>query len=291
MSLVILAGSVLAGLACWFLPTSRSLPSVPAAAAGRPAAARRTQEPGAGGDPGRKRRWFHRPGPASGAGLDDHVEMMRQLAALLRSGRHPGEAWLLLESSWDLRIPHAGEAGRPAGGSAVGGRGPRAGGAAGARDIVSGCRAARICQETGSGSSAGIERHLRDRPEFRHAWQRLLWCISLSESTGAALGDLLHRLADQLEAEQDRRRALEAALAGPRMTQKLLAWLPALGLGLAQLMGADPLGTLTGTDLGRMCLVAGGGLWWANALWSRHLLGPPRPHRRRGRTRGAGRSR
>lgn len=294
MSLVIITGTVLAGLTCWFLPAFTKLPRVQGPTANpigagsgfpgdaAPEAARRR---GAG------QRWFRPRGPAAGMGVDDHVELMRQLAALLRSGRHPGEVWMLLETTWGMRIPQAEGQRKTARGPRRGWRNQRAATTTAARDIMAACRAARISHETGSGPSSGIERHQREQPEFSHAWQRLLWCIRLSESTGAPLGELLQRLADQLEAEQDRRRALEAALAGPRMTQKLLAWLPALGLGLAQLMGADPLGVLTGTALGRMCLVAGGALWGANALWSRHLLAAARPPTTRRRLRGSGRRR
>lgn len=273
MSLVILAAALLAGAACGLVPAATRRPRVPRPRRSLDTANRANH---------RLSRWHWNGATrvAGGAGLDGHVEAIRQIAALLRSGRHPAEAWELLEESWNGRLlSSTPDEGRPGGQP----QGRRPGKATrtdpAARDIVDACRAARIAHETGAGPSAGIGRHLRAAPAYRHAWERLDWCIRLSESTGAPLGDLLHRLAGQLEAEQDSRRALEATLAGPRMTQKLLAWLPALGLGLAQLMGAEPVALLIGTTTGRICLLCGVGLWWANAVWCRRLLAAAEPER------------
>lgn len=281
MSVVMALAVVLAGAACWLLPPSHPRGLSGCGPGSGPAGTTRP------GNPGRTAAlpWLHR--PARDAALDGHVEAFRHLAALLRSGRHPAEAWTLLEETWSARQDTGAEPGtgsRPFGARS---HGPAPAEAA-AADIIAACRAARVAHATGAGPSAGVGRHLRSSPRFRRAWERLDWCIRLSESTGAPLGDLLNRLADQLEAEQDRRRALEATLAGPRMTQKLLAWLPALGLGLAQLLGAEPLALLTGTATGRVCLATGAFLWWANGFWCRRLLasaqpgGHPRPRRARG---------
>lgn len=272
MSLVILAAALLAAAACWHLPAVTWWPRPPRFMRRPSSAAVSVSVSG-------HWPWWGASGhrPAAGSNLDGHVEAIRQIAALLRSGRPPAEAWELLEATWNARLASGVTDGRAGGSPLRRGGGAGAGFGTAARDIVEACRAARIAHETGAGPSAGIERHLRTAPTFRHAWDRLGWCIRLSESTGAPLGDLLNRLAGQLEAEQDRRRALEATLAGPRMTQKLLAWLPALGLGLAQLMGADPLVLLTGTTTGRMCLVCGAALWWANAVWCRRLLASAEP--------------
>ena len=284
MSVVMALAVVLAGAACWLLPPSHSR----GLSGRRPGSA--PAGPAGTAGPGNPRRtaalpWLRR--RARDTALDGHVEAFRHLAALLRSGRHPAEAWTLLEETWSARQGTGAESG--AGGLPFGARshGPAPAEAA-AGDILAACRAARVAHATGAGPSAGVARHLRSSPQYRHAWERLDWCIRLSESTGAPLGELLNRLADQLEAQQDRRRALEATLAGPRMTQKLLAWLPALGLGLAQLLGAEPLALLTGTAAGRACLAAGAGLWWANGFWCRRLLasarqgGHPRSRQARG---------
>lgn len=271
MSLVILTASLLTGLACGLVPAGHQWPRAgQSAPVINPASGLRT--------------WWGVPwGRSAAAGdVDAHVAAMRQMGALLRSGRNPAEAWALLETSWAERLASAAADVRVGGYPRRRREGMATGAAGAARDVVDAARAALIAHETGAGPSVGIDRHLHAAPAYRHVWERLSWCIRLSESTGAPLGDLLNRLAGQLEAEQDRRRALDAILAGPRMTQKLLAWLPALGLVLAQLMGADPLTLLTGTTTGRVCLAAGAALWCANAVWCRRLLnsaGAVRPGR------------
>ncbi|WP_417219975.1 type II secretion system F family protein [Arthrobacter sp.] len=269
MSVVILMAAAFAGIASWLVPAGHRWPRE------RPA-------PAAARNGGSSRRWSLRPGGHRPGRLDvdAHVAAFRHLGALLRSGRQPAESWALLETTWAGRLASAGADGDDHGSPRRRGAGGEAGATAAANDIVEACRAALVAHETGSGPSAGIERHVRSAPGYGHAWERLCWCIRLSESTGAPLGDLLNRLAGQLESEQDARRALEATLAGPRMTQKLLAWLPALGIGLAQLMGADPFTLLTTTTTGRVCLAMGAALWWANALWCRRLLGTAGPARR-----------
>jgi tight adherence protein B len=125
----------------------------------------------------------------------------------------------------------------------------------------------------GAAPSQGLAGHVAaGQTAYAEVWTRLLWCIRLSETSGAALSTLLERLAEQLESQQDRHRALAAALAGPRMTQKMLAWLPAAGLLLAQLLGANPLGVLTSSTPGRLCLAVGAALWAVNRFWSARLL-------------------
>lgn len=194
------------------------------------------------------------------------MRALRQLASLLRSGRTPAEAWTLLEETWSRLVPDSGAS------NAVANTEPAAGARA-TEDILAASRAARGAHEMGAAPSTGLERHLRSGPEeYGRVWSRLLWCIRLSEATGAAQSDLLERLAGQLESGEDRRLALDSALAGPRTTQRMLAWLPAFGLGLAQLIGAQPLAVLTVHPVGRLCLLAGLLLWWANRAWGRRLL-------------------
>ncbi|WP_345149144.1 type II secretion system F family protein [Arthrobacter ginkgonis] len=182
--------------------------------------------------------------------MEQHVRAVRQLASLLRSGRSLAEAWLLLERAW--RDGPAGPV---------------------AADIAAACRAALAAHGMGLPTSTGLERHVRGSSgASAAAWERVVWSLRLAEGVGAAPAELLDRVADQLEATEDRRRSLEAVMAGPRATQRLLSWLPLFGLGLAQLMGAEPLIVLTTHPLGVSCLGAGLALWWLNRVWAGRLV-------------------
>jgi tight adherence protein B len=97
------------------------------------------------------------------------------------------------------------------------------------------------------------------------AWQ-------VAQRTGAPAARVLDQLAVGLRSDEDARGAAAAAMAGPRATARLLAWLPAAGLLLGQLIGADPVAVLAGTRLGRLSAVLGGVLAVAGWLWTRRLL-------------------
>ena len=99
-------------------------------------------------------------------------------------------------------------------------------------------------------------------------------CWSVATAQGAGLADALDRLVTQDRRAEEVRRQLGAHLAAPRATARMLALLPALGVVLGIAVGADPIGWLTGTSLGRACLVlgvgfAGIGLTWANRIAAR----------------------
>jgi tight adherence protein B len=104
-------------------------------------------------------------------------------------------------------------------------------------------------------------------------------CWSVASTQGAGLADSLDRLVTQDRRAEEVRRQLEAHLAAPRATARMLALLPALGLLLGIAVGGDPLGWLLGTGLGLACLVLGlllvaAGLTWASRIVTRteHLL-------------------
>jgi tight adherence protein B len=99
-------------------------------------------------------------------------------------------------------------------------------------------------------------------------------CWSVSESQGAGLATALERLVLQERRAEEVRRQLQAHLAAPRATARMLAVLPALGLGLGLAVGGDPIGWLLGTTLGWGCLAAGlvligVGMAWAGRIASR----------------------
>src|SRR5690606_3889430 len=79
----------------------------------------------------------------------------------------------------------------------------------------------------------------------------------VAAATGAPLAEVVDvvvaGIAETVEAENLRR----AALAGPRATARLLAWLPLAGVGLGAVLGADPVAVLLGGGPGGLCLVGG----------------------------------
>ncbi len=108
--------------------------------------------------------------------------------------------------------------------------------------------------------------------EVRRLWADLAGCLDVAERSGAPLSGILEHYASQLDAELDAVSARETALAGPRATVVLLAWLPSVGLVLGFALGADPLHTLTASTLGRLALAAGVLLMVAARVWSGRLV-------------------
>lgn len=94
----------------------------------------------------------------------------------------------------------------------------------------------------------------------------------LAQRTGAPLADVIDvvvaGIAEAGESEALRR----TALAGPRASARLLAWLPLAGLGLGTVVGADPVAVLLGGGIGGLCLVLGAALFLLGRSWVRALV-------------------
>lgn len=97
-------------------------------------------------------------------------------------------------------------------------------------------------------------------------------CWAVCASSGSGLASAVQRLEEGLRADEARRRALQAELAGPRTTALVLAVLPAAGLLMAGALGADPLHVLLHTPLGLVCLGVGLGLDGLGLLWTNRLV-------------------
>lgn len=93
-------------------------------------------------------------------------------------------------------------------------------------------------------------------------------CWEVGESSGAGLADAVERLVDTARAAEEVRVELEGQLAAPRATARLLATLPLLGLGMGVMLGADPVGWLTGGGIGRACLAGGAALTLLGLAWT-----------------------
>ena len=95
---------------------------------------------------------------------------------------------------------------------------------------------------------------------------------SLADDVGAPLADVLDQLAAGLRHEADVDAEIEASLAGPRATARLLAVLPVAGVGLGELIGAGPVHVLVGTPVGRLSGLGGLALALGGHLWTRRLV-------------------
>lgn len=94
----------------------------------------------------------------------------------------------------------------------------------------------------------------------------------VAERAGAPVADVLERFAGAVRADAAAAADRDAALAGPRATATVLAWLPLGGAALGLLIGADPIGTLIGSAAGRVCLATGLALWTLGRRWTAALI-------------------
>jgi tight adherence protein B len=104
-------------------------------------------------------------------------------------------------------------------------------------------------------------------------WERLAVYWQLAQAHGLAIATLMrsaHR--DIVERERFSAR-VDAGMAGARTTAAVLAGLPLLGIGLGQLVGADPVGFLLSGGTGGWLLVVGVTLACVGLLWSDRITG------------------
>jgi tight adherence protein B len=100
-----------------------------------------------------------------------------------------------------------------------------------------------------------------------HGLLRLAACWQVAAAVGSAMAPPVTRLTAALRDEEAGRRELQAHLASPRATARLLAGLPVVGVGMGSALGADPMAILLRTPLGWMCLAGGGLLTLLGVLW------------------------
>lgn len=100
--------------------------------------------------------------------------------------------------------------------------------------------------------------------ELARAWE-------VAVRTGAPLAGALDQVAHSLAAEQTVRSVVAGELAAPRASGKVMAALPACGIGMGYLLGGDPVGWLFGGPPGWACVLLGtllacGGVMWIELL-------------------------
>jgi tight adherence protein B len=98
--------------------------------------------------------------------------------------------------------------------------------------------------------------------------QGLAACWTVAAEAGSGLADAVTRLADAARVDEDVRVQLEAQLAGPRATARMLGLLPVIGLLIGSSLGADPVTWLTQSPAGLLCLAAGIGFTALGMAWT-----------------------
>jgi tight adherence protein B len=104
-------------------------------------------------------------------------------------------------------------------------------------------------------------------------WERLAVCWQLAHSHGLAIGTLMQTAYRDIAARERFSAQVSAGMAGARTTAAMLAGLPVLGLGLGQLIGADPLTFLLSGGAGQWLLAIGVALSCAGLAWSDVITG------------------
>jgi len=93
----------------------------------------------------------------------------------------------------------------------------------------------------------------------------------LCERTGMPLAPLMRQVADAMVQLGDIREQRRAELASSRSTSRLLAGLPAVGLGMGFIVSANPLAFLSGSLAGHLCLIGAATLASAGLIWTEML--------------------
>ncbi|CAM5783873.1 type II secretion system F family protein [Cellulomonas persica] len=209
------------------------------------------------------------PSTHPGRGLDG---LLVAVAAQLRSGRAPHDAWQTA-----LGVPLDGDvpavealvaACGPDGGQS---RGRRSDGRRGAARRGPGPRQPGRSRGTGARARRGGVA-ARERQRLVERATAVVVAARTAHELGAPLVGVLERVTESLAADAAERDDLEAALAGPRATARVLGWLPLLGVALGTLLGADPVGVLLGGGLGTTAGLLGVLLLVVGRRWTAHLL-------------------
>ncbi len=96
----------------------------------------------------------------------------------------------------------------------------------------------------------------------------------VADELGAPLAAVLEQVAAAIAARSEAAADVEAALAGPRSSARVLVWLPVFGVVLGTALGADPVSVLLGGGIGSAAGATGVvlqlvGQWWTGALLRR----------------------
>jgi tight adherence protein B len=136
--------------------------------------------------------------------------------------------------------------------------------------VAASLRAVAARARLGADVAAGLHSVARSSPVPAH-WERLAVCWQLAQNHGLAIATLM-QTAQRDIVERGRFSAkVDAGMTGARTTAAVLAGLPLLGVGLGQLIGAEPVRFLLSGGIGGWLLVVGVVLACGGLLWADHI--------------------
>lgn len=103
-------------------------------------------------------------------------------------------------------------------------------------------------------------------------WLALAAAWAVAVEAGAPIAPALRRMAQVLRETAQSERDIEAALAGPIASGRIVLALPVVGILFALALGVDTLGVLVGSPPGWACLALGGGLVLLGRRWTSRLV-------------------
>jgi tight adherence protein B len=141
--------------------------------------------------------------------------------------------------------------------------------------VAASLRAVAARARLGADVAAGLHSVARSSSLPAH-WERLAVCWQLAHDHGLAIATLMHTAQRDIVARDRFSAKVDAGMTGARTTAAVLAGLPVLGVGLGQLIGAEPVRFLLSGGVGGWLLVIGvilacGGLLWSDHITSRVL--------------------
>lgn len=180
-----------------------------------------------------------KPDADPGAALDAVADAVHRLAVLLAAGLEPGAALRLLDGAGPL---------------------------AAAVEAVSPLEVPELL----------VAASASEPDATRRGWRLLAVSWAVATEMGAPLAGVLERSAETLRALADADRQVDLALAGPLATARIVALLPLAGIGLALLIGADPIGVVLGTVPGAVSAALGTAALAVGIRWTRRLAAAAR---------------
>jgi tight adherence protein B len=133
--------------------------------------------------------------------------------------------------------------------------------------VADALRAVAARARLGADVAAGLHDTAR-KSALGPQWDRIAVCWQLAQIHGLSIAALMQTAQRDIAERQRFSSRVSAGMAGARATAAVLAGLPVLGIGLGQMIGADPVRFLLAGGGGGWLLLVGVTLSCAGLLWS-----------------------